>query len=135
MPKSPRKTSLLFLCNILRSVLSLFLHADKHQNFLEIDTMVLMGMVKHFQSSQNSKFAMPLQHIKNEVNFLHADERQSFLQVDFSTLGVKVFYKAILSSILMGLLKHSQRLIVTSLQYLSNISTKKFGWSSFFACR
>ena len=57
--------------------------------------MVLMAMVKHFQSSQNNKFAMSLQYIKNEVrdevDFLHADERQSFLQVDFSTLGAKVF--------------------------------------------
>ena len=72
--------------------------------------MVLMAMVKHFQSSQNNKFAMSLQYIKNEVrdevDFLHADERQSFLQVDFSTLGAKVFYKTILSSLLMGLIKH-----------------------------
>ena len=69
-----------------------------------------MAMVKHFQSSQNNKFAMSLQYIKNEVrdevDFLHADERQSFLQVDFSTLGAKVFYKTILSSLLIGLIKH-----------------------------
>ena len=49
-----------------------------------------MGMVKHSQSSQNSKFAMPLQYLKNEVrdevDFLHADEHQNFLQVDFNTL-------------------------------------------------
>ena len=31
-----------------------FLHADKHENFLQSDTMILMGMVKHLQSSQNS---------------------------------------------------------------------------------
>ena len=31
-----------------------FLHADKHESLLQIDTMILMGMVKHSQSSQNS---------------------------------------------------------------------------------
>ena len=32
-----------------------FLHAGKHENLLQIDTMILMGMVKHFQTCQNSK--------------------------------------------------------------------------------
>ena len=40
-----------------------FSHSDKHESFLEISTM----MVKHFQSSQNSKLAMSLQHIKNKI--------------------------------------------------------------------
>ena len=35
-----------------------FLHADKHESLLQIDSMILMGMVKHSQSSQSSKFAM-----------------------------------------------------------------------------
>ena len=35
-----------------------FLHAGKHENLLQIDTMILMEMVKHFQSSQNSKFTI-----------------------------------------------------------------------------
>ena len=60
-----------------------------------------MGIVKHSQSSQNSKFAMSLQYLKrevwNEVDFLHADKHQSFLQVDFKTLDIKVSYKVILS--------------------------------------
>ena len=34
------------------------LHAGKHKDLLQIDTMILMEMVKHFQSSQNSKFAI-----------------------------------------------------------------------------
>ena len=59
-----------------------------------------MGMVKHSQSLQNSKFAMSLQHLKkevrDEVDFLDADEHQSFLQVDSNTLGIKVSYKGIL---------------------------------------
>ena len=35
-----------------------FLHGDGHENLLQIDTMILIRMVKHFPSSQNSKFAM-----------------------------------------------------------------------------
>ena len=35
-----------------------FLHADKPESLLQIDTMILMGMVKHSQSFQNSKFSM-----------------------------------------------------------------------------
>ena len=44
-----------------------FLHPGKHELFLQIGTMVLMGMVKYFQSSQNSKLAMSLQYLKKEV--------------------------------------------------------------------
>ena len=70
-----------------------------------------MGMVKHSQSSQNSKFAMSLQYLKkevrDEVDFLHVDKHQSFLQVDFNTLGIKDAYKVILS-LLLGMIKHSR---------------------------
>ena len=56
--------------------------------------MVLMGMVKHSQNLQKSKFVMSLQNprkeVRGEVDFLHADKHQSFLQVDFNTLGIKV---------------------------------------------
>ena len=51
-------------------------------------------MVKHFQSSQNSKFATSLQYLKvevrDEVEFLHADKHQSGLKVGFKTLSNKV---------------------------------------------
>ena len=61
-----------------------FLHADKHESLLQIDTKILMGMVKDSQSSQNSKFTMSLQYLKkevrDEVGFLHVDKHQSFLQ-------------------------------------------------------
>ena len=64
-------------------------------------TMILMEMVKYSQSSQIASFAMPLQYlrkdVRDEVDFLHADKHQSFLQVDFNTLGIKDFYKVILS--------------------------------------
>ena len=116
MPKLPKITSLLFFLQYLKKEVSDeeaidFLHADKHESLLQIDTMILMGMVKHSQSSQNSKFAMSLQYLKkevrDEVDFLHADKHQSFLQVDFNTLGIKVSYKVILS-LLIGMNKHSQ---------------------------
>ena len=45
----------------------IFLHADKHKSLLQIDTMILIGIVKHSQSSQNSKFTMSLQYLKKEV--------------------------------------------------------------------
>ena len=44
-----------------------FLHVGTHENLLQLDTMILMRLFKHFQSSQNSKFAMSLQYAKKEV--------------------------------------------------------------------
>ena len=35
----------------------LLLHADKHESLLQIDSMVFMGIVKHYQCFQNSEFA------------------------------------------------------------------------------
>ena len=52
-----------------------------------------MGVVKHFRSCQNSKFAKSLQYLekdlRDEDDFLQADKHQSFLQVDFNALGIK----------------------------------------------
>ena len=77
-----------------------FLHANKHEILLQIDTMTLIGILKHSQSFQNSKVIMFLQYIKKEVSkgvhFYLADEHQSFLQVDFNTLGIRDTYKVIL---------------------------------------
>ena len=44
-----------------------FLHVDKHESLLQIDAIILVEMVKHFQSSQNSKFAMSLQYPKKKL--------------------------------------------------------------------
>ena len=72
-----------------------FLHADKHQSFLQVDfntlgikvsykviLSLLMGMIKHSQSTQSNKFAISLQYLKKEVrdgvHFLHLDKHQSF---------------------------------------------------------
>ena len=49
-------------------------------------------MVKHFQSSQNTKFAMSLEYLekenRDEVDFMHADKHQNFLKVDLKTLSI-----------------------------------------------
>ena len=44
-----------------------FLHAYKHESLLQIDTMTLIGIVKHFQTFQSIKVTMSLQYIKKEV--------------------------------------------------------------------
>ena len=45
----------------------------------------LLGMIKHFQSTQSNKFAISLQYLKKEVrkevNFLHTDEHQSLYKL------------------------------------------------------
>ena len=116
-----------------------FLPADKHESLLQIDTMILMGMIKHSQSFQNSKFAVSLQYFKKEFRdkliFLHVDKHQSFLQIDFNTSAIKVSHKVILS-LLMGMTKHSQSTqnnkFAISLQYLKK---KMSNGVHFFACR
>ena len=54
-------------------------------------------MVKHSQSSQNSKFAVSLQYlrkeVKDEVNFLQANKHESLLNISFNILVIKVSYK------------------------------------------
>ena len=44
-----------------------FLHADKHERLLQTVTMILMGMVRYSQSSQNSKFVISLQYLKKKL--------------------------------------------------------------------
>ena len=59
-----------------------FLHADSNENYLKLILRILMGMVRHSQSSQNSKFATSLQYlekeVRDEIDFLHADKHQIF---------------------------------------------------------
>ena len=67
-----------------------FLHVDKHQNFIQVDTIGFGNVVRHAQSTQNNKFAI-LQYLKkerrDEVDFSHADKRQTFLQVGVINFG------------------------------------------------
>ena len=54
--------------------------------------MFWVCVAKHAQSTQNNKFAISLQYVrenlKDEVDFLPADKHQRFLQIDTITLGV-----------------------------------------------
>ena len=65
-----------------------FLYVDKHESMMQIDTMILMGMAKHSQSSRNSKFAISLQYLNKEV----LDEVDFCLQIN-----ITVSYKLILT--------------------------------------
>ena len=59
--------------------------ADKHQRFLQIDTIIL-GVTRQAQVTQNNKLLISLQYLKKqvsaEVDLLHAYKRKSFLQID-----------------------------------------------------
>ena len=57
-----------------------FSHVDKHQNFLQVDfntlgikvsykviLSLLLGMIKHSQSTQSNKFAISLQYLKKKL--------------------------------------------------------------------
>ena len=57
-----------------------FLHADKHQSFLQVDfntlgikvsykviLSCLIGLIKYSQSTQSNKFAISLKYLKKEV--------------------------------------------------------------------
>ena len=70
-----------------------FLHADEDKKVsYKLILRFLVGMFRHSRRSQNSKFAISLQYlkeeVKDEVDFLREDKYQRFLQVDFSTLGL-----------------------------------------------
>ena len=51
-----------------------------------------MCKARHALSTQNNKFAISLQYLKekvtDEVDFLHADKHERFLQIDTIILGV-----------------------------------------------
>ena len=60
-----------------------FLHTDKHERFLQIDTMICDG-------DKYSQFAISLEYLKkkvgDEVAFLRADKHQGFYKVVLSFL-------------------------------------------------
>ena len=64
-----------------------FLLADKHQMFLQTDTIFFYVCVaRHVQITQFNELTIFLQYLKKEMNdefdFLFADMHESFLQVD-----------------------------------------------------
>ena len=73
---------------------------DKHQSVPQSDTNILMEMVKHSQTFHNSKFAIFLQYLKNNLELkmifcLQINVRVSYKLI--STLWAsKIFSKVIL---------------------------------------
>ena len=75
---------------------------DEHQSFLQADfntlgikdaykviLSVLLGMIKHSQSTRSNKFTISLQYLEKRsqgVHFLCADEHQSFYKLGLSFL-------------------------------------------------
>ena len=58
-----------------------FVYAEKHECFLQINTIILIGMVKNSQSYNFPMFLQDLQkkkEVRNGVHFLLADKHQSF---------------------------------------------------------
>ena len=89
-----------------------FLHVDKHESLLQIDTKILWWGWSSIPKvprilSLDCLYNISKKEVRDEVKFLDADKHQSFLQVDFNALGIKVSYNVILS-LLMGMIKHSQ---------------------------
>ena len=58
-----------------------FLLADKRQRFLQID-IIILGVTRHAQITQNNKFAISLQYLEkkvsDEVDLLHDGDGQTF---------------------------------------------------------
>ena len=99
-PKRKFVMSLQYLRKEIRDEVD-FLHAHKHQSFLQVDFNILgikisckvvlsllMGRIKHSQSTQSNKFAMSLQDLKKKLGiefiFLHAEKYQSFYKLALS---------------------------------------------------
>ena len=55
-----------------------FLHADKHESLLQIDSRILMGMVKHSQSPKIASLQcfhnISKNKLKRKLIFLHGDK-------------------------------------------------------------
>ena len=93
--QSTQNKKFAYLCNISRKTWGM-----KWFFCLQINTKVFYKMIPSFwvcltrvtQSTQNNKFAISLQYLKEngkiEVDFLLADKRQRFLQIDTIILGV-----------------------------------------------
>ena len=139
MLKLPKVTRLLFLCNILRKnwarKLIYCMPISMKALYMKAFTMISMGMIKHSQSFQNSKFAMPLRYLKKnlEINLIFCKQ-----------ITIKVSDKLI-SALLAS--KFSTRwyyhyrwtwwcilkaLKVTSLQYFYNVSRRQLGMEFIF---
>ena len=52
--------------------------ADRHNRFLQIDTVIFLIVVRHIENTENHKYAISLQYLRKEMSkevyFLHADK-------------------------------------------------------------
>ena len=73
-----------------------FLHADKHESLLQIDTQVFWWVWSSIPEVPKKESLQCLYNIpkkvRDEIDFFDADKHQNFLTDDFKTLGIKVFY-------------------------------------------
>ena len=77
-------------CNVSRKVNGevYFWFGEKHRNSLQVDLLFWVFVARHAQSTQNNKFAISLQYLKenwkNEVDFLLADKHQNLFELVLS---------------------------------------------------
>ena len=95
MPKVPKVTSLQILGKKEVRDQFIFLHEDKHQSFLEADTIVFGGHSQHAQSTQNKS----LQYLRN------ISRKKGGMKLIFHMQITKLPYKLILS-ILVSMTSH-----------------------------
>ena len=117
-----------------------FLHADKDETLLQIDTKIFCWVWSSIPNASKKTSLQCLYNIpkkvRDEVDFFDADKHQSFLTLDFNTLEIKVFYNVI--GVIMKMWRSwwwkwsriLKVLKVTSLQCLYNVSEKKL-WMEF----
>ena len=76
-----------------------FLHADKHESLLQIDTKIFWWIWSSIPKVPKKASLQCLcnipKKVKDEVDFFDADKHQRFLTVDFNTLDIKVFHNVI----------------------------------------
>ena len=95
-PKRKFVMSLQYLRKKVRDEVD-FLHAHKHQSFLQIDfnildikvsfkvvLLLLMGRIKHSQSTQSNKFAISLQYLKTKLRMEFIFGMQKTIKVSTS---------------------------------------------------
>ena len=143
MPKLPKITSLLFLCNMLRKnwVMKLIFcmqisMKDCYKLITKfwwgwsntlgikvsynVDIIIINGHEQAFQITQSNKFAISLQYLIKEVrnggHFWHADKRQSFGKLVLSFLMEVARYVQ----------KAENRKLVIFLQYINKICRNCF---------
>ena len=90
----------------LTSVIIDFLHEDKHQSFLQADSIIFTGrsyvclvIVRYAQGTPNSNFVIPLQYIKKERD-----------EIDFCCMqkNIKLIHYRLIQLILVGMARHLQ---------------------------